>query len=253
MKRNCQVCGGKTVAITAYSQDFLSCEECMLALKVSPGDNFSDLSQSSNGRRQLALLEHVTDISSPTETLIYGCGFSDSLVSFLRHTPHVDVCDSSPYVLDKLKAQNLNNQTGTPTSFLASEKTYDLVVAVEVIEHFTDPRIQMENLLRFLKPSGTLTGTTDFYDGLSIEEPSCYMKKDGHNTYWSPSSLSKMANEFSLKMYLFKMMRPGDVLISSRNGSKRERKRAFFFVPEHHVAKFDAWIEITDYWTYWGE
>lgn len=70
----------------------------------------------------------------------------------------------------------------------------DIVVASEVIEHFTDPVAHFGSLLRLLKPDGLLICSSNIYDGSAIRLHQ-YPFVPGHVAYWTPLSLVKVASD----------------------------------------------------------
>ena len=68
----------------------------------------------------------------------------------------------------------------------------DIVVASEVIEHFTEPLEHFRSLLRLVRNDGILICSTNVYDGSDMSQH-MYPFIPGHVAYWTPLSLVKLA------------------------------------------------------------
>ena len=75
------------------------------------------------------------------------------------------------------------------------EKTnarFDLVVASEVIEHFTDPGNDFPRLFKLLKKRGLLICSTNINDGTDLNKHN-YLYIKGHTSYYSPRAIEWLA------------------------------------------------------------
>ncbi len=71
-------------------------------------------------------------------------------------------------------------------------RTFSLVIACEVIEHFLDPRTEFPALLKFLDKDGLLVCSTNIYDGGDLEKQN-YIFVPGHTSYYTPKALAHLA------------------------------------------------------------
>jgi SAM-dependent methyltransferase len=71
-------------------------------------------------------------------------------------------------------------------------ETFDVVVACEVIEHFTDPLVDFPKLLGWVAPGGILICSTNIHDGGPLEGQR-YIFGRGHVSYYSPRALRVIA------------------------------------------------------------
>lgn len=109
-------------------------------------------------------LEYVLEILPPPsadfKTIEVGCG-SARLSSFLAARGYRTTClDYSPNALDSAKRNyRLLNLEGTfilgdATHLSLDDNSYDVVISTGLLEHFPDPHIVVEEMVRILKPGG---------------------------------------------------------------------------------------------------
>jgi len=73
-----------------------------------------------------------------------------------------------------------------------TDSRFDLVVASEVIEHFTDPGNDFPRLFKLLKKNGLLICSTNINDGTDLNKHN-YLYIKGHTSYYSPRAIEKLA------------------------------------------------------------
>jgi hypothetical protein len=118
--------------------------------------------------------------------------------------------------------------TGKP-----AKETFDIVIACEVIEHFTRPQKDFAHLFGFVHRAGILVCSTNIYDGGDLSKQS-YIFGRGHVAYYSPEALRRIAK--ANKMYVdFR-------LPAAATGSAGRRKRYVIF--SHSREVMDA---VSDY------
>jgi len=79
-------------------------------------------------------------------------------------------------------------------------RVFDVVTAVEVIEHFTRPVHEFENLLSFLKPGGALFFSTEVQSVKAETGHVPYMNPSaGHCTLWSRKALETLFLRYGFK------------------------------------------------------
>ena len=79
-----------------------------------------------------------------------------------------------------------------------TEQRFDLIIACEVVEHFTDPRTEFSRLFDLLTPEGLLVCSTNIYDGGNPDRHS-YLYRRGHVSYYSPRSISVIAKQSNMQ------------------------------------------------------
>lgn len=75
-----------------------------------------------------------------------------------------------------------------------AERTWDIVIASEVIEHFLNPRKEFPRLFGYVSDDGLLVCSTNVYDGSRLRRHN-YIFGRGHTSYYSPRSLRILARE----------------------------------------------------------
>jgi SAM-dependent methyltransferase len=137
------------------------------------------------------VLERVSDLTllpvRPT-WLDYGCG-TGGLVAYLR-ARGVDA-----FGFEQGWCEDLLRRNSVPTieqnEFDRHAATFDVVSAIEVIEHTTDPVDVLRTIRRLLKPGGLLFMTTGnaqpYHDRITKWR---YVTPDVHISYFEPATLA---------------------------------------------------------------
>jgi SAM-dependent methyltransferase len=73
-----------------------------------------------------------------------------------------------------------------------AQETFDIVIASEVIEHFTNPRKDFKQLFSFVHRAGIVVCSTNIYDGGDLNRQT-YIFGRGHVAYYSPMALRRIA------------------------------------------------------------
>jgi SAM-dependent methyltransferase len=220
---NCPVCGNAefdevgVVPGTVIERDYrlLRCESCHLVFVSNPSLDFGRLYSEDyyNGKGADTKLNYVGEVQHPTRTvrryewrgvfdrvrdltslgehprwLDYGCG-TGGLVSYLREQG-VDA-----FGFEQGWCEDLLRNSGVPTvgedDFARYAGTFDVVSAIEVIEHTTDPVAVLKTIRTFLKPQGLLFMTTGnaqpYHDRITKWR---YVTPDVHVSYFEPPTLA---------------------------------------------------------------
>ncbi|OIQ00694.1 MAG: hypothetical protein AUK35_02280 [Zetaproteobacteria bacterium CG2_30_46_52] len=100
----------------------------------------------------------------------------------------------SDYAAKQLQARGLDVLQGSlPTSALAAQ-SFDVIVAVEVIEHVTDPMTFFKEVNRLLKPGGLFyyeTGNVACENAKTLGADWDYIMPEGHLYYFSPQIMGE--------------------------------------------------------------
>jgi RNase P subunit RPR2 len=102
-----------------------------------------------------------------------------------------------------------------------SDARFDIVVASEVIEHFTDPGNDFPRLFNLLKKRGLLICSTNIYGGGDLNKHN-YLYVWGHTSYYSPRAIERLAADNGMH---FDFRVP---IVAARAGP---RKRYVIFTP----------------------
>lgn len=121
---------------------------------------------------------------SDLDVLVYGAGRSlDNL--HIARLPEVANVAIGDVVL-------VRDETDFVDITKSATRTFDLVIAAEVIEHFVLPRDEFPRLFGFVAPSGLLICSTNIFDGGALEKQD-YIFGRGHVSYYTPESLRLLA------------------------------------------------------------
>lgn len=85
---------------------------------------------------------------------------------------------------------------------------FDVIIACEVVEHFTDPRPEFARLLRLLTAEGLLVCSTNIYDRGHPSKHS-YLFAPGHTSYYSPAAIATIADQNKM-LFDFRMPQYGE-------------------------------------------
>jgi 2-polyprenyl-3-methyl-5-hydroxy-6-metoxy-1,4-benzoquinol methylase len=104
------------------------------------------------------------------------------------------------YAKEQLQLPNVSAQTLAQAAF--PNESFDVVVLLHVIEHLDDPKAELKEICRLLKPGGRFIVETPRYDSLMFKmlgrrerSVSC----DGHIYFFTADTLSKLGREVGLE------------------------------------------------------
>ena len=126
----------------------------------------------------------------PLSVMVFGAGRSLDY-QHIAKLPSVDKVIMSDVVDLRGEADFVNITKGT-------DQRFDLIIACEVVEHFTDPKIEFPRLFDLLTPDGLLVCSTNIYDGGNPDLHS-YLYLRGHVSYYSPRSIGVIAKQSNMQ------------------------------------------------------
>jgi SAM-dependent methyltransferase len=191
--RRCTACGFGFVAEpwTEYSKiyDELYYEGHGSDPSVDYAHEFEHSDSTIRGYEWRGLTESIAHLRpAPAKWLDYGCG-TGGLVRHARAHTAYDVFgfDAGAWA-DKARASGL--PILDERELAAHEATFDIVTAVEVIEHCTAPLDILRQMRRLLKPGGLLFLTTGNADTAPADFSSWYyVNPEIHVSYFTPRAL----------------------------------------------------------------
>jgi SAM-dependent methyltransferase len=219
----CAICQSSTVAIGSKKSSWSGqefelrrCTSCGFAFVANPRHDYEALYDDAyySGRGADPLVNYVDEIehpdttirkfewrgiwrivsgtkniSSSTRWLDYGCGVG-GLVEFVRNQGVEDA-----YGFDQGWSLNHLRERGVPhlrpEELEQQRGTFDVVTAIEVVEHVSDPVTELSRIRALLRPGGLLFLTTGnaapYHDGLSDWR---YVVPDVHVSFFTPEALA---------------------------------------------------------------
>lgn len=241
----CKICGGKSpLKGGAYKRNFYECSQCkfiftndfeIAALQKGMGMEGSWSGPGGGGYREYYLSTLLQKELGLKEILLFGTGNTDTFRKLKNEGYDVRGCDITPELIKIRKEEFGDDSFFSPVTFPKNSK-FDIIVCVEVFEHFFDPKSSFDLLVSVLSDKGVICGTTNFYPGGSIVDSNNpgYMSHKGHVAYWSSISLGNLAKKFGLELLSFEMVRPGSVLPDEKFGQLWPNKRVFFIYKNIH-------------------
>ena len=120
------------------------------------------------------------------EVLVYGAGSSldNQHIAKLDAVRHVAIGD-----IMKLRDDAEFVDANKPAS-----RTFPVIVASEVVEHFRNPREDFAKLFKFVEDDGLLVCGTSIYDGGNLAHDP-YIFFTDHTSYYTPQVLRGIAND----------------------------------------------------------
>lgn len=207
---HCPVCGGEedivshTCRINPFKGKTMrghQCQSCGLIRYPENLGGFSKKVSKETLEGNLRSLRNATDERPGREFFMAEMGMEivskhDASVSFFGsglNTDHLWLKRKYPDITTKLV--DLENMQEAENFEPISDATpSDVVVASEVIEHFTEPVEHFKSLLRLVKDEGILICSSNIYDGTDIGLHQ-YPFVAGHVAYWTPLALIKLASD----------------------------------------------------------
>lgn len=127
-------------------------------------DHADGASQHENRRLHEAIIQQVP--ANVTNILDVGCGNAWVAAHFCPKSTNVismDISIANPTkALEKYPFQNHAAVVADVYALPFLQNAFDCIITAEVMEHAPDPKLFIANLLRVLKPNGTLIITTPF-------------------------------------------------------------------------------------------
>ncbi len=282
MTSNCKICGAGTKAAgskrgkrTGKTFELRQCAGCGFAFVANPWEDFARIYDAEyyQGRGSDPLVDYLFELEHPDETirqfewqgivrvvsnlvkltkqtrwLDFGCGNG----GLVRHCGTTVGCEALGFEQGWIRDRAVEH--GIPildrVALDACEHSFDLVTAIEVIEHAIDPLEVFRTVHRLLKPGGLFFFTTGnlapFADKL-IDWP--YVAPEIHVSFFEPRTLER-----ALELTGFRPAFPGSLPGYERiiqfkllkNLRLRRTAGWFRFAPWRLAARFcDARLQIT--------
>ena len=226
----CPVCGSTPIELAPIRSefshadfDFRHCEACGLSFVANPRVDFAALYDAEYyaGRGADTFVDYIGEMNNPktireyewrgiyravtslagrdaVKWLDYGCGLG-GLVRYARAHGVADIHGyddgfSAEWMRDhgipSLTAEELGEQSGQ----------YDVITAIEVIEHLTDPVGAMTHIASLLKPGGHFFLTTGNAEPHRSDiERWSYVHPDVHIAYFEPRTLVEVYQRAGLE------------------------------------------------------
>jgi SAM-dependent methyltransferase len=173
----CRLCGQPTVALGGRADvNLYRCGSCWFvcaqpAAELSPADRYRDYyhapappAPAARYEEWLARAEAQVGIGRLLEI---GAGSGGFAAVAMARGWRVDATEVSESGAKALVAAGVSVFVGDLSQAQYPDSTFDLAVALEVIEHVTDPRRDLSEICRVLRPGGLALLTTPNYNGLS--------------------------------------------------------------------------------------
>jgi SAM-dependent methyltransferase len=141
--------------------------------------------------RELHMVKLATDVlGRKVDVLINGAGISQDF----RHAAKIKRV-RDVWLSDFVNFHEVPNFFAVGTD---PGRRFDVIVACEVLEHFTRPRADFMGLARMLEPGGLMVCSTNIYDGSSDLSRHLYPFIKGHCAYWTPRAIETVARDAGL-------------------------------------------------------
>lgn len=163
---------------------------------------------------RLSFLQSVCDLNDKLDVLDLGCGGGIFTFYLDQHHPNLNLSgiDSAKKAIlfAKKHAENHKRkiQFTDQSALKPLNKTFDLIICFELIEHLSDPNSLIENISKHLKPNGYLALSTidrtmmSFIQNIVIAEHVLEIVPRGTHSYKDfirPNELIEIAKKYNLQ------------------------------------------------------
>src|SRR6266571_6390416 len=149
------------------------------------------------------VLDRISTVKPPPAGLLeIGPGVGHLLRMAKKRGYRVVGLELSGYAVKLLREQGLEILEGTIERIVIPDATYDVVVAVELLEHLPDPRKLFFEVARILRTGGLFyyeTGNIDCAEARRLGAEWDYIRPEGHLYYFSPWTLTRFLEDAGLK------------------------------------------------------
>ncbi len=188
----CPLCGEAKIAIEgqryALALEFAECPSCGLVFipqrfHLSPAEEMKRYALHENTADNPSYIEYLTNIAD--DALRFSNGAKSAL----------DFGSGENQVLTEILAgKGIACEAHDPAyGFSVAHGQFDIVFAVEVLEHFRNPAQEIALISRLVKPSGTVYVRTRFCDGITDFSSWWYAKDRTHIRFYAIKTMRRIA------------------------------------------------------------
>lgn len=145
----------------------------------------------------LCTVESVTNGVAGKRWLDFGCGAGILLEELVKRGADAVGFDDSAVALRRCSEKQL--PVATLRELESASGTFDVISAVEVIEHLPDPRAFLRTLVSFLKIGGVAYVQTGNWNVVRRLPGTPYLMPEGHIHYFTPPELHRLFREVGLE------------------------------------------------------
>lgn len=147
----------------------------------------------------LPAIDRIRAIKPPPARLLeIGPGMGRLLKQAKAEGYQVVGMDVSGYAVEMLNKQGFEVCQGQLPAREIPDQAYDVVVAIEVVEHLMDPKSFFADVRRILRPGGLFyyeTGDIDCEESRRLKSNWDYIMPEGHLYYFSPATMTRYLQE----------------------------------------------------------
>jgi SAM-dependent methyltransferase len=148
-------------------------------------------------RAIVAIVEHLRSGLGSAHWLDFGCGLG-GLVRYTRDRGIDSVGFDDGYAAERIRQDGVPHLS--PAELDAADGSFDVVTAIEVLEHLIDPVEALRRIATLLRPGGLLFLTTGNAEPFRNRvETWSYMQPDVHVGFFEPGTLAAVLRRVGLE------------------------------------------------------
>lgn len=214
---HCPICSSTNLSTLKgnYSMKLLSCEECSFIFSEKIPlqkelDDFYDLNDDSRSEyfspvtrmRYETWLSHFEKFKQTKNLLEVGAGNGFFLEIAKENNWNINGTEVSNQCIEECSKKGIELNKGELENIQYPDNHFDIIVAVELIEHLIDPKSFLKECYRILRPGGLMYITTPNFNSIlryRLKDQYDVISYPNHLMYFTQKTLRKIFEDQGFK------------------------------------------------------